>query len=221
LKAGVLENGELSYGIKGTPQGGVISPLLSNIYLHELDRRWDTADGELVRFADDFVILCKNELHAEAALQKVRLLVTELQLTVNEEKTRIGHVRDGFDFLGFTYREAYSERQKRKVRIKLPRVKSQKKIRAALKERLKRVPTGCTLGEVIACINPSLRGWANYFKIGNSYEAGLSLAHYACSQLRIWYRRKKQRKGSSCERKWPDRFFYSRGLLYVPTLLRS
>jgi len=221
LTAGILDAGELSYGVRGTPQGGVLSPLLSNIYLHELDRQWDSADGELVRFADDFVILCKTEEQAGAALAKVRARIADLDLTVNEDKTRIGHVRDSFDFLGFTYREAYSERQKRLVRIKTPRVKSQKKIRAHLKQRLQKVPLGRPLSEAIVCANSTLRGWANYFKIGNSYEAGLSLTSYACSQVRLWLRRKKHRKDSRCTRKWPNGFFYSQGLCYVPDLLRS
>jgi group II intron reverse transcriptase/maturase len=221
LKAGIMENGELSYGLTGTPQGGVLSPLLSNIYLHELDSQWNSADGELVRFADDFVILCKTRKQARAALTRVRAIVAALELTVNEDKTAIGHVRDGVDFLGFTYREAYSERRGRRVRIKLPRAKSQKQVRAHLKQRLKKVPTGQPLSSAIACANQTLRGWANYFKIGNSYAAGLSLSSYACAQVRLWLRRKKHRKGSPCTRKWPNGFFYDQGLCYVPQLLRS
>jgi group II intron reverse transcriptase/maturase len=221
LTAGTMDSGELVYGVRGTPQGGVLSPLLSNIYLHELDRQWDSADGQLVRFADDFVILCRTEAEAHAALAQVRARVAALDLAVNEDKTRVGHVRAGFDFLGFTYREAYSERQRRLVRIKTPRAKSQKKVRRHLKERLQQVPLGQPLSEAVTSANRTLRGWATYFRIGNSYAAGLSLTHYACAQVRLWLRRKKHRKDRRCLRKWPDGFFYSRGLCYVPDLLRS
>jgi group II intron reverse transcriptase/maturase len=221
LTAGILENGELTYGTRGTPQGGVLSPLLSNIYLHELDRTWDPADGLLVRFADDLVVLCWNEGHARAALRKLCTRLAELQLPINEEKTSLRHVSDGFDFLGFTYREAYSPGQGRKVRIKYPRAKSMKKVRSHLKQRLRDVPLGEPLEAAVTCANRTLRGWANYFRLGNSSQAGRSLSHYACSQLRLWLRRKKHCKESQQTRRWPDGFFYDRGLHYVPTLLHA
>lgn len=221
LKAGILDGRELQYGTAGTPQGGVLSPLLSNIYLHELDRTWNPRNGDLIRFADDFVILCGTRKAAETALALVRARVADLGLTVNEEKTCIGHVRDGFDFLGFTYREAWSARQGRPVRIKYPRAKALKKARALIKERVSRVPTGAPLEEVITRLNRSLRGWAQYFRIGNSYAAAAALNRYACAQLRLWLRRKKNCKRIAGTRRWPNGFFHQRGLFYLPELLHA
>jgi group II intron reverse transcriptase/maturase len=221
LKAGILEAGVVTEPEEGTPQGGVLSPLLSNIYLHEFDRTWDTRDGELVRFADDMVILCWSEARARKALAKAEARFTELGLTLNKEKTKLRHVKEGFDFLGFTFKQGYSQRLKKKVVVKYPRAKSFKKVCRKVKDLLKSIPLGNNLGEVIKEVNPVIRGWANYFKVGNSYEAGLKLANYACNQLRIFWRRRKQRKRTIGYVKWTDSFFYEKGLLYVPKLLRA
>lgn len=221
LKAGIMTEGSLQPNTSGTPQGGVLSPLLSNIYLHELDRQWDARLGELIRFADDMVVLCTSQDQAERALAEIRRLVGELELTLNETKTKIVHVGDGFEFLGFTYREAYSAKHKRKVRIKFPRPQSMCKVRATIKNVIRRHPLGTPLAEVIAAVNRTLRGWAAYFKIGNSYQAGLGLAHYACDQFRLFWRRRKARKRIRGVRHWPDGYFYHQGLCYVPKLLRA
>ena len=220
LRAGVLEKGSITCPIEGSPQGGVLSPLLSNIYLHEFDRTWDTACGELVRYADDMVILCFSEWEAQRALAMARQRLETLGLTLNREKTRLVHIAEGFEFLGFRYMEAYSPRCKRLVRIKIPRPKAMKKIRASIKERLKKQTLGLPLREVIADVNRALRGWAQYFRIGNSYAAALSLSRYACDQLRLYWRRSRPRRRGSCTRVWPNSFFYDLGLHYVPSLLR-
>lgn len=223
LKAGIMEDGLVRPNEQGTPQGGVLSPLLSNIYLHEFDRNWDDSndgDGKLVRFADDMVILCDSRQEAESALEKAQGMLEKMYLTLNEEKTELTHVRKGFDFLGFTYKEAYSFRGKRYVRIKYPRAKSVKKVCHRIKERITSIPLGAPIEEVIAAINRTLRGWANYFRIGNSYAAALKLGAYACGQLRMYMRRARQRKDITGYRRWPNSFFYKRGLCYVPKLLR-
>jgi len=219
LKAGVLEDGAVSVPKQGTPQGGVLSPLLSNIYLHEFDRRWSECNGKLVRFADDMVILCSRQWQAQRAMNEAKRILTELGLTLNTEKSKLVHVKDSFDFLGFTYREGFSTRSNRPVRVKLPAAKGLKSFRLRLKERLRRLPLGVSLTEAVRVINPMLRGWANYFRIGSSYKAALGLAHYACDQLRLFWRRHKQCKRSRGSRKWPDSFFYERGVHYVPNLL--
>ncbi len=224
LKAGIMEDGLVRPNEQGTPQGGVLSPLLSNIYLHEFDRNWDDSDdgdGKLVRFADDMVILCDSKQEAERALEKARGMLEAMYLTLNEEKTELTHVRKGFDFLGFTYKEAYSFRGKCFVRIKYPRAKSMKKVCRNIKERVMSIPLGAPVEEVIAALNRTLRGWANYFRIGNSYAAALKLAAYACKQLRLYQRRNRQRKDITGYRRWPNSFFYERGLCYVPKLLRA
>ena len=219
LKAGILEEGKVRYVVSGSPQGGVLSPLLSNIYLHEFDRQWNEQYGKLVRYADDMVILCRTQEAAKQALRIATATIEKLGLELNQEKTKICHVREGFDFLGFTYREGYSAIWKRSVRVKYPRKKTMKSIRQKIKEVIKSFPLGTELKEVIAAINRKLRGWANYFRIGNAYAAAISLNSYVCMQLRIFWRRRKQRKDISGTRKWPNAYFYEKGVCYVPNLL--
>lgn len=219
LKAGVMEEGLVSPTRVGAPQGGVISPLLSNIFLNEFDRRWNHNNGRLVRFADDMVILCESRQQAERALKLAHRMLGQMHLTLNRAKTTLVHVRQGFDFLGFTYKEAYSRKRRRYVRIKFPRAKSMKKARAGIKERVKNIPLGEPLMEAIGALNRQLRGWANYFRIGNSYEAARELTSYACQQLRLFLRRRRARKDIVGYRRWPNGFFYEKGLEYVPNLL--
>jgi len=221
LKAGIMEAGELQYGTSGTPQGGVLSPLLSNIYLHELDQRWDERNGQLIRFADDVLVLCDSQEQAERTLQAIRRIVSELELTLNETKTGITHVRQGFDFLGFTFREGYSQKQKRWVRVKYPRPKSMQKVRERIKTVIRQHPLGTPLWWVIHRVNRTLRGWAGYFKIGNSSVAGFRLSHYVCDQLRLFWRRCKHCKRTRGLLRWRNEFFYNQGLCYVPRLLRA
>jgi group II intron reverse transcriptase/maturase len=222
LKAGILEDGIVTTPERGTPQGGVLSPLLSNIYLNEIDKLWHgNASVKLVRFADDMVLLCKSETQARWVLKTLTRQLEALKLTLNEEKTKIRHVRETFDFVGFTYRESFSKKQGRLIRIKYPRAKSMQKIRDKIKTAVKEIPTGKELSEVITVVNRKLRGWAEYFKIGNSYEAALEITEFACKQLRIFWRRHKNRKEQQCSRIWQNKFFYERGLLYVPYLLKN
>lgn len=212
LKASILDDGKLSRPKSGSPQGGVLSPLLSNIYLNEIDKAWDAKDGSYTRYADDMVIQCYSKSQAEKALAKLTEMLTDLGLTLNEEKTCIRHVEEGFDFLGFTFKEAMNKVTKRKVRIKFPRAKSMKAIRLRIKERVKSLPLGMDLREVAKLVNPILRGWANYFKVGNSFQAADSLTNYACQQLRIFWRRRHQCKRSSGTHLWRNGFFYEKGL---------
>lgn len=221
MKAGIMEEGEVRSPLSGTPQGGVLSPLLSNLYLHELDQRMSDRDGKLIRFADDLVVLCHTEGQARRTLAKIRTNLSVLGLTVNEQKTRIGHVREGFDFLGFTYREAYSPRQGRLVRVKYPRTKSVRAIQQRIKATIQAVGLGEEFREVITAVNRKLRGWANYFRIGNSSAAALELNAYVCEQLRLWWRRRKQDKQSRGGRAWANAFFYRQGLVYLPALVRG
>jgi group II intron reverse transcriptase/maturase len=221
LKAPVVEDGQTKASDIGAPQGGVLSPLLSNIYLHEIDKLWhENKTVKLVRFADDMVFMCRSKRQAEWVMEKLRSQLEEMKLTLNEDKTEIKHVGEGFEFVGFKYRETYSTRQKRLVRTKYPRAKSMKKIRSSIKETLKSLPLGMTLREVIGRINPKLRGWANYFKIGNSYGAGWKLHRYVCDQLRLFWRRRKQLKRINGCRKWKNAYYNENGLLYIPELLR-
>ena len=222
LKAGILEEGKLTIPDQGSPQGGVLSPLLSNIYLHEIDKQWNSnASVKLVRFADDMVFLCKSEAQAQWVLRGLKEQLAELGLTLNQEKTKIQHVKYGFDFLGFTYKEAMSTRQNRLVRVKYPKSKSMQSIRSRIKTALKDTNLGTPLKETIEVINRKLRGWAQYYRIGNSYKAGAELGNYTCRQLRMYWRRCKHRKDIQGTRKWKNSFFYEKGVYYVPALLRG
>ncbi len=220
LKAGIMEEGNVRNPTDGTPQGGVLSPLLSNIYLNEIDKLWnDNSSVRIVRYADDMVLFCKSHRQAKFVLDKLRGQLSELGLTLNEEKTKIAHVRESFDFLGYTIKEAYSHKSHRMVRIKFPRPKSEKNMRLKIKEALKSEKLGTDLRLVIAMLNRKLSGWANYFKIGNSYKQALRLADYVCEQLRLYWRRCKHRKDIRGSVKWKNSYFYDKGLHYVPNLL--
>jgi retron-type reverse transcriptase len=119
LRAGVMEAGSLRHGVAGTPQGGVVSPLLANVYPHRLDRAWSTGQhGVLVRFADDVVVVCRNREQAQAALARLTGLLAELGLRPNAAKTRIVHLTEGgegFDFLGFHHRLVLDGPQGRRI----------------------------------------------------------------------------------------------------------
>jgi len=220
LKAGVLDDGKVTIPDRGSPQGGVLSPLLSNIYLHQLDVQWDEADGKLIRYADDLVILCHARQEAKAALEKVRALITELGLVINEKKTRVVHLSEGFDFLGFTFRQGCSPVSGRTVVVKVPRTAKVRSLVGRVKEKLQKTCLGVTIREAIARINPILRGWAMYFRIGHSFSSALQAMHGICEQLRLFLRRRHARKRCRGYRFWPNRFFYKEGLLYVPALVR-
>ncbi len=107
------------------------------------------------------------------------------------------------------------------MRIKTPRVKSVKKMKRSLKEAVREAKLGTDLDVVIGMVNRKLAGWANYFRIGNCYAAALDLSGYACEQLRIYWRRTKGKKSINGYRKWPNRYFYDKGLHYVPELVRA
>ena len=175
LDAGVMEEGNLRRATTGTPQGGVISPLLANIYLHHLDREWQQHHqrlGELVRYADDLVILCSTSQAAEAALQQLTSILADLGLQVHPDKTRIRCLqkgREGFDFLGFHHRKKVSWRWKgRHYLQRWPSGKAMQAIRQKVKNivgrpgQRHRAPQ-----EVVKELNPVLRGWGGYFQKRN------------------------------------------------------
>jgi RNA-directed DNA polymerase len=155
LKSGVLDGLEEWTPEEGTPQGAVISPLLANIYLHPVDLAVTAAGFEMVRYADDFVILCRSQSEAEAALHVVRALIEERGLSLHPEKTRIVDAtqREGFDFLGYHFERG----------MRWPRRKSMKKLHDAIRARTKR-NNGNSLATIVENINPILRGWFEYFK---------------------------------------------------------
>jgi group II intron reverse transcriptase/maturase len=156
LNSGVMEEGKLTPTTKGTPQGGVISPLLSNIALDHLDWYLEGQGLTFVRYADDFVILCKTRTEAERALEITRAFLKEMELEDSPEKTKIRHFSEGFDFLGFTFKN-------RSIQM---RVKSKEKFQNAIREITRR--SNNLDKEVIEKLNRVIRGTVNYF--GTSFS---------------------------------------------------
>jgi RNA-directed DNA polymerase len=193
LKAGVMDEGVLRRLVAGTPQGGVISPLLSNIYLHALDQAFaDGAHGRLVRYADDFVVMCRSKAQAHAAQELARKVLADLGLELHREKTRVVNLtegREGLDFLGCHFHARVSgkllERGIRRYYLqRWPSQAAMKRVRQRIKALTGRGRTGTDIREVISLINPILRGWGNYFRTGNAAIRFNQIDWYVVGRLR-------------------------------------
>ena len=210
LKAGYLEDGVFHDTEAGTPQGGVISPLLANIAFHGMEealgvRYWlkktktyatelNPKSVGLVRYADDFVVFCHTQEAAEQAREKLKVWFAERGLTFSEEKTRIVHLTEGFDFLGFNVRQYEVRDSKSGFRLL---IKPSKKSVLAMKKKLKdtfRRWQGFQVDELIKDLNPVIRGWANYFRSGVSARIFNSLDSYCFELQRRWVGRKHPNK---------------------------
>lgn len=225
LEAGVMEDGEWSRTIAGTPQGGVISPLLSNIYLHVLDRVWEErcADiGTLVRYADDFVVMCRTKPQVEEARRRVSLVLGRLGLELHPEKTRtvdLSHGREGFNFLGCHLRKRMSghiweqRRQRRYFLHRWPSQRAMKRVRERVRELTLRRCAHDDLRGVIAGLNPVLRGWGQYFRTGNATRQFLAIDRYVVDRLRgLLLKRAGSRLRPGRVERWGRDFFESLGL---------
>ena len=199
LKCEVLEEGKIRRQITGTPQGGVISPLLANIYLNVLDRNWQRKnypdrkglDAHLIRYADDLLILTSKS--AAVPLQLLESELKQLGLELNKEKTRIISADKGnFDFLGFNFGKVLN-RKKKKFTLVVPSAKAQKVIRAKIKGITQNRPV--KISEVVEKLNPVLRGWVNYFRIGNSARVFNKIKRYADIKVRGFIRRRQVKNG--------------------------
>lgn len=176
LKAGLLEDGRVEGTPLGSPQGGVISPLLANIYLDVLDRLWERESrhlGRLVRYADDAVVLCRTRADAEEALLRLGRIMERLSLKLHPEKTRIvelGLGKDGFVFLGCYLRIVLSRFKGRAYLFRWPSPRAMNRIRARIRELTdrRRWAGMQDIRQVIEVLNPVLRGWGNYFRTGNA-----------------------------------------------------
>jgi RNA-directed DNA polymerase len=206
LRAGVMDEGEVRTVLAGTPQGGVISPLLSNIYLHALDATWERRHahlGSLVRYADDFVVMCDTEAACIEAEQHVRATLARLGLELNPEKTRrvdLSRGRQGFDFLGCHLHKRMSgpiwERERRRVYFlqRWPSQRSMQRVRQRVKERTGRNRNGVKdVGVIVRELNPILRGWGNYFRTGNAAAKFVGLDRYVVDRLRGFLVKRKGR----------------------------
>lgn len=203
LKAGVMEDGTVRTAAAGTPQGGVISPLLANIYLDDLDATWEATCpglGKLVRYADDFVILCRTRQQAEMALHRVREIMQTLRLELHPEKTRLvelGLGREGFDFLGCHLRIIKSRYSGKRYLFRWPSQKAMKAIRQKIRnltDRRRRAGFK-DIREVIRELNPVLRGWGGYFRTGNASDKFNEIDAYVRMRLlRLMARKGGQRR---------------------------
>jgi RNA-directed DNA polymerase len=196
--------------VSGTPQGAVLSPLLANIFLHQLDRHMREQGYRMVRYADDFVVLCRTAEQAQRALVEVKSWMEQNGLALNADKTHVGDCRQagqGFEFLGYRF-----EAGRRWVR---------KKSLQALRERI-RIKTKRTRGESLAAIienlNPMLRGWFNYFKHAHAVALH-GIDGYMRRRLRALLRKQEKRPGMGrCyndHRRWPNAYFAKRGLFTI------
>ena len=215
LKAGVLEDGKGSHPDRGSPQGGVVSPLLSNIVLHEVDRQWCRGDGTmsnavvLVRYADDMVLLARTEVEAKQAWERLQSQFAALRLVVNQEKSRLTTTEEGFAFLGFEFRKP-----PRRLLYMWPRQKACQHIRDRVREGVRSFPRSASVGEVIRKLNPILNGWCTYFRVGNSNRIFHQIDWAVQSELQLWLRRKHQRSWRSARKRWNYQFLYKRCRLY-------
>jgi group II intron reverse transcriptase/maturase len=233
LEAGVMEDGIVRETTVGTPQGGVISPLLSNLYLSVLDELWTRHSaplGTLVRYADDFVVICRTRSQCEQAEARVRVILGRLGLELHPDKTRRVDLFDGkkgFDFLGCHLHKRLSgrlwEREGRRLYFlhRWPSQRSMQRIRQRVKELTLRSRCHADLRAVIADLNPVLRGWANYFRTGNAARRFNQLDTYVWGRLR---RLRLERKGRHLRpgeaARWTRESFYDLGLLRLRGTVR-
>ncbi len=210
LHQGVLEGMTLWAPGLGTPQGAVISPMLANIYLHPVDVALREAGYEMVRYADDMVILCQTREEAEAALARLRELLQARELVLHPTKTRIAHLnkRPGFQFLGYVFYSDYRD----------PRPSSKQKLRSKVRQLTKR-SNGNSLDTIIKAVNAVLKGWMNYFQFcSHKARSWSEIDGYVRFRLRAMLdkrrkagRRRRRGRGDA-HRRWPNRYFAELGL---------
>jgi RNA-directed DNA polymerase len=224
LQAGVMAEGEFTRTVAGTPQGGVISPLLANVYLHVLDTEFARRRlGELVRYADDGVALCRTAAQAGAALDAVGEILASLGLRLHPDKTGVVDLRqgrEGLDFLGCHFRARMSGKlweQKRVVRYYLhrwPSARSMKRIREKVRDRTGRNRVGVKdIRVVIADLNPLLRGWGNYFRTGNAAVKFRQVDRYAAWRLkRLLIKKRGRNLRAGQVGQWTEEWLHGLGL---------
>jgi group II intron reverse transcriptase/maturase len=220
LEAGIFEDGTVRETLAGTPQGGVISPLLANIYLDALDRYWEIECqhlGTLVRYADDFVVLCRTADAAREARRRIERKLGELKLRLHPEKTREVDVARGqgsFVFLGCTHRKRRSIQRNPRAHYmhRWPSPRAMTKVRERVHD-LTRAGNGARdVADVIASLSPVLRGWGMYFRTGTADREFNAIDDYVRERIVHWlWRRGGQRTRFRAER-WPQSRLHSMGL---------
>jgi RNA-directed DNA polymerase len=211
LRAGVMDDGVVRRPVAGTPQGGVISPLLANVYLHRLDRVWQEAGaGVLCRYADDLVVMCQSEREAQCALRALRATLAELGLEAKAAKTRVVHLRvggEGLDFLGFDHRLVRGDtRRSRHLTFlaRWPSAPAMAHARHKLREITARTRLRVPVEGVVQELNRFLLGWAEYFRYGNSTRHFTAIRRFAAERLALFLAKRHKRS-------WA----FGRRLLYV------
>ena len=214
LNQDVMEGMERWTPEGGTPQGAVISPMLSNIYLNPLDHLMAESGIEMVRYADDFVLLCRSHADAQRALEQMRAWVMENGLTLHPDKTCIVDAREpgGFDFLGYHFERG----------MKWPRKKSMKKLRDTIRAKTKRA-NGHSMTRIIADINPTLQGWYNYFKHSH-WNVFPTVDGWVRMRLRSIQRKRHHGKGrgrGKDHQRWSNAYFAELGLYSLQVAHRT
>jgi RNA-directed DNA polymerase len=209
LKQGVLDGLREWTPEEGSPQGACISPLLSNIYLDQLDHLMAEHGFEMVRYADDFVILCRSPEEAAQALAMVQEWTAEAGLTLHPEKTKIvDATKESFDFLGYRFQRGR----------RFPRPKSLQKLKDAIRAKTKRT-SGESLTKIINDLTPRLRGWFEYFKHSHRFTFS-SLDGWIRMRLRSLLRKRLGKEGrgrGSDHQRWPNKFFAEHGMYSLRT----
>jgi RNA-directed DNA polymerase len=227
LKAPVVEEGrngkkKTEGNPKGTPQGGVISPLLANIYLHVLDRIWKVKKVEerlkarMIRYADDVVVLCQG--NTEKVLKGIKTVLKDLELSLNEEKTRVIDAKtERFNFLGFTVEVKRNPRTGKRFPLITPSREAMAEVKAVIKALTCRKNLRFPKEVVIRKLNEQVRGWVGYFYYGNCSRDLTKLNNYLDERVRIYLRRKHAKK-SRGYKEYPYRYLYDNLRLYkIPT----
>lgn len=220
LKCGIMDEGQLRHETTGTPQGGVISPLLANAYLNELDSRWRESgmversgpNAQMVRYADDLVVLTDKD--SLSTLETLRRFLGDLGLELHPDKTRLVNAdTKGFDFLGFHFRKVCNPRTKKRFALMMPSKKAQSSLTARIRYLTRRSRTDkpeVLVGEM----NPVIRGWVNYFRIGNSSLIFKNAHDYIVKRLLRYVRRKQLRRGVGWDSIPNEKLYGQWGLYY-------
>jgi len=215
LRQGVMESGKgWTPTAQGTPQGAVISPLLANLYLNPLDQLMAKAGQEMVRYADDFVILCESETEARKVMEQLQVWVEKAGLILHPTKTRIVDTRQkgGFDFLGYHFERGH----------RWPRKKSLDKFKEAIRQKTGRLRTG-SMGSIVQEVNRTLRGWFGYFK-HSSRSTFRPLDAWVRGRLRTIERKRHKLQGRARGRdhqRWPNDYFTLLGLISLASARRN
>lgn len=204
LKAGVMEDGKYMESELGSPQGGVISPLLANIYLHYLDLKWERHCkhlGKLIRYCDDFVIICRTKKEAEHALKAVKSIMQRLELELHPDKTKLVSMwngNEGFDFLGFHHRRKVSETSRGQLfseTHQFPSRKAMQKMRDNIKSVFaSRATLLLDIHKMIEILNPKIIGMRNYYGLKNAGKQLNKIDWYIIKKFTLWYNYKTQNK---------------------------